>query len=66
MKVIGIEIDKKRAVCFALEKDNKGTYLNLTGKFKYLSIEDDQENGEIRDFQSTIHTLSSGKYFQLD
>jgi hypothetical protein len=57
MKVIGIEIDKKRAICFALEKDNQGTYINLTGKFKYLEIQDDQDNGEIKDFQSTIHTF---------
>lgn len=57
MKVIGIEIDKKRAICFALEKDNQGTYINLTGKFKYLEIQDDQDNSEIKDFQSTIHTF---------
>ncbi len=57
MKVIGIEIDKKRAICFALEKDSQGTYTNLTGKFKYLEIQDDHDNGEIRDFQSAIHTF---------
>lgn len=57
MKAIGIEIDKKRAICFALEKDNQRTYINLTGKFKYLEIQDDQDNGEIKDFQSTIHTF---------
>lgn len=57
MKVIGIEIDKKRAICFALEKDSHGTYINLTGKFKYLEIQDDHDNGEIKDFQSTIHTF---------
>jgi hypothetical protein len=57
MKSIGIEIDKKRAICFALEKDNQGTYINLTGKFKYLDIKDDQDNIEIQNFQSTIHTF---------
>ena len=57
MKVIGIEISKKRAICFALEKDKQGTYINLSGKFKYLEIQDDQDNGEIIDFQSTIHTF---------
>jgi hypothetical protein len=55
MKAIGIEIDKKRAVCFALEKDSQGTYTNLTGKFKYLEIREDQDNWEIRNFQSNIH-----------
>ena len=57
MKAIGIDIDKKRAICFALEKDDQGTYINLTGKFKYLEIKDDLNNSEIQDFQSTIHTF---------
>lgn len=57
MKVIGIEIDKKRAIYFALEKDSEGTYTNLTGKSKYLEIQDDHDNGEIKNFQSTIHAF---------
>ena len=57
MKSIGIDIDKKRAICFALEKDSQGTSINLTGKFKYLAIEDDRDNLEIQSFQSTIHTF---------
>ena len=57
MRAIGIEIDKKRAICFALEKDSQGTYINLTGKFKYLEIKDDQDNTEIKNFQTTIHTF---------
>lgn len=57
MKVIGIEIEKKRAICFALELDSQGTYVNLTGKFKYLEIKDDQNNQEVKDFQSTIHSF---------
>ncbi|HBS86464.1 MAG: hypothetical protein A2W91_19810 [Bacteroidetes bacterium GWF2_38_335] len=57
MKVIGIEIEKKRAVCFALEQDSQGTYINLTGKFRYLEIQEDQDNGEIRNFQSAIHAF---------
>ena len=57
MKAIGIDIDKKRAICFAIEKDDQGTYINLTGKFKYLEITDDHNNSEIQDFQSTIHTF---------
>jgi hypothetical protein len=57
MKSIGIEIDKKRAICFALEKDALGTFINLTGKFKYLAIKDDLDNNEIQNFQSTIHTF---------
>lgn len=57
MRVIGIEIDKKRVICFALEQDSLGTYINLTGNFKYLDIHDDQDSGEIKNFQSTIHTF---------
>lgn len=57
MKVIGIEIEKKRAICFALEQDSQGTYINLTGKFRYLEIKEDQDNGEIKNFQSAIYTF---------
>lgn len=57
MKVIGIEIEKKRAVCIALEKDSQGTIMNLTGKFRYLEIKEDQDNGEIKNFQSTIFSF---------
>lgn len=57
MRVIGIEIEKKRAICFALEQDNQGTYLNLTGNYKYFEIQEDQDNEEIKNFQSTIHAF---------
>ena len=62
MRVIGIEIEKKRAICFALEQDSQGTYINLTGKLRYLEIQDDQDNGEIRNFQSTIHNFFNSIY----
>jgi hypothetical protein len=54
MKAIGIEIAKKRAVCFALEQDSEGNYINLTGTSKYFEIKEDQDNREIRNFQRTI------------
>ncbi|MDP3451781.1 MAG: DUF3010 family protein [Bacteroidales bacterium] len=57
MRVIGIEIDKKRVTCFALEQDSQEAYINLTGNFKYLEIKDDQDNGQIRSFQSAIYTF---------
>ena len=57
MKAIGIDIDKKRAICFALEKDAEGTYINISGKFKYLEIKDDKNNLEIQNFQSAIHAF---------
>ena len=57
MRVIGIEIDKKRVICFALEQDSQGSYINLTGNFRYLEIKDDLDNGQIRSFQSAIYTF---------
>jgi hypothetical protein len=54
MKAIGIEIAKKRAVCFALEQDNQGNYINLTGTSKYFEIKEDQDNREIRNFQKSV------------
>ena len=57
MKVIGIEIDKKRAICFALEHGSQGTYINLNGQFRYLEIKEDQDNGEIKNFQTAIHAF---------
>ncbi|WP_298542961.1 DUF3010 family protein [uncultured Aquimarina sp.] len=55
MKVIGIEIDKKRAICMVLSKDLQGEYTNLTGKTKYIEIKDDQSNQDIQNFQKEIH-----------
>lgn len=57
MITIGIEIDKNKAICFVLEKDASGSYINRTGKFKYLVLKDDKENSQVRDFQSTIFTF---------
>ncbi len=36
MKIIGIEIDKKRAISVVLSKDENGNYIKLTGKTKYI------------------------------
>ena len=60
MKVIGIDIDKKRAIFVALEKDEKGNVVNITGKSKFIEIKDDQDNSEIANFAQSIHA-----YFEL-
>ncbi|MFD2564962.1 DUF3010 family protein [Aquimarina rubra] len=57
MKVIGIEIDKKRAICVVVSKDDQDTYTNHTGKTKYVEIKDDQNNQEIQNFLKEIHEL---------
>ena len=57
MKVIGIEIDKTKAIFYALEKDANGNIINLTGDFKYLTLTDDTDNSIVREFQSTVHSF---------
>jgi len=57
MKVIGIEIDKKRAIFYILEKDGQDNITNLTGKTKYISINDDKNNLELQHFQKEMFEL---------
>lgn len=56
MKVIGIDIDKKRAIFVALEKDNQGNIVNITGKSKFIELKDDQDNLEVKTFLKNIHS----------
>lgn len=57
MKAIGIDIDKKRAICFALELDSQGNFIDLTGGSKFLEVSDDHINDEVREFQTSIHAF---------
>ena len=57
MKVIGIDIDKTKAIFYALEEDDKKNLKNLTGDFRYLTLTDDTDNIVIREFQSTAHSF---------
>jgi hypothetical protein len=57
MKVIGIEIDKKRAICFAIKQDSNGEIAYLNGNFKYLELNDDLSGEELRNFQSDLFTF---------
>ncbi|AXT56482.1 DUF3010 family protein [Aquimarina sp. MMG015] len=57
MKVIGIEINKKRAISVVLSKDELGNYINLTGKDKYVEIIDDQKNEDVQTFLKEIHNF---------
>jgi hypothetical protein len=56
MKTIGIDIDKKKAICVALEKDNDGNFHNITGSKKYFEVTDDRDANELRDFMSQLHS----------
>ena len=56
MKTIGIDIDKKKAICVALEIDNDGNFHNITGSKKYFEVTDDRDANELRDFMSQLHS----------
>ncbi|MFZ1676753.1 MAG: DUF3010 family protein [Saprospiraceae bacterium] len=57
MKVIGIDIDKTKAIFYVLEEDGHGNLKNRTGNFRSLTLNDDTDNASIRTFQSTIHAF---------
>ena len=57
MKVIGVDIDKTKAIFYALEKDANGNIINLTGNFKYVTLNNDTDNSSVREFQVTIHSF---------
>jgi hypothetical protein len=57
MKVIGIDIDKTKAIFYALEKDANGNIINLTGDFKYVILNNDTDNSKVRALQSTVHSF---------
>ena len=57
MKVIGIAIDKAKAVFYALEKKDDDRLINRTGEFKFLTLKNDTDNSAIRTFQSSIFSF---------
>ena len=57
MKVIGIDIEKTKAIFYTLEKDADGNIIDLTGDFKYVLLNDDTDNSRVREFQSTVHAF---------
>ncbi|MBK9983930.1 MAG: DUF3010 family protein [Saprospiraceae bacterium] len=57
MKVIGIDIDKTKAIFYILEEDQNGNLKNRTGSFRSLTLTDDTDNASIRTFQSTVHSF---------
>ena len=56
MKVIGIDIQNKRVVCFAMEKERE-SYSNQNNGFKYIELKDDRDNNELRDFPNSLFTF---------
>lgn len=57
MKVIAIDIDSSRVIFYAVERLEDGSFTNITGDFKSITVKDDYDNEEIREFQSTIHSF---------
>ena len=57
MKVIGIDIDKTKAIFYALEKNADGKIINLTGDFMYVILTNDTDNPSVRAFQITVHSF---------
>jgi len=57
MKVIGIDIDKTKAIFYTLEKEADGNIINLTGDYKYVILNDDTDNSRVREFQSIVHAF---------
>ena len=57
MKAIGIEIDKKRAICFALEKDAEGfiEYAIESGKYNYKTSMFKTTNSEEQDIAAAAY-----------
>ena len=57
MKVIGIAIDKAKAVFYALEHKENDMLINLTGELRFLTLKNDTDNSSVRNFQSTIFSF---------
>lgn len=57
MKVIAIDIDSSKVIFYAVERQADGGFTNITGDFKSITVKDDYDNEEIREFQSTIHSF---------
>lgn len=56
MKTIGIDIDKKKVICVALEISPNGTHTLLKPEIKYHELQDDRNGEELRQFLKEIHS----------
>jgi hypothetical protein len=53
MKVIGIDIDKSKAIFYVLEKKSDGEIVQIDG-LKSLSLSNDTDNSQVRAFRTGI------------
>jgi hypothetical protein len=56
MKICAIEIKSNKAIVVILEKDSNGNFKDNTGKFKSLTLENDENHLELLQFVETIHS----------
>lgn len=54
MKIIGIHIDKTKAICCVLEKDGYGEAKILNAVCKNFILKDDTDNTNVRNLQSSL------------
>lgn len=55
MKVIGIDIDKSKAIFYVLEQNNDKSIASVSEGLKTLSLADDADNTQVRAFKTGIH-----------
>lgn len=60
MKVCAIDIKSNKAIFVVLEKEADNMISDLTGKFRFVSLENDENHAEILSFIDIIHS-----YFQI-
>ena len=61
MKVIGIQIDKIKAICCVLEKDGYGDIKFLSDECQNFILKNDLDNASVREFQSAMHLFFEDK-----
>jgi len=65
MRTIGIDIDKTKAIFFALEQAADGTIHNITGKTKTITLKDETDQQSVLDFLRESHaylgSIQAGK-----
>lgn len=57
MRIIGIHIDKSKAIFYTLETNTKGNITHIPSDFKYLVLANDTDNASVRAFQSSVHSF---------
>ncbi|MEO6133277.1 MAG: DUF3010 family protein [Saprospiraceae bacterium] len=57
MRIIGVHIDKSKAIFYTLEKKPNGEIFHFPSDRNYLTLTNDTDNESVRAFQSSIHSF---------